>query len=50
VSKKSSQSGSQKNSIKAGKRVDSKGKGIVAPAEFQPHNAKKEALGPNTNR
>jgi len=46
MSKKSS----PKNADKAIKKSETKAKGSKAPGELQPHNAKKEALGPNTDR
>jgi len=50
VSKKSSLKPSPKNASKAIEKSETKAKSSKAPGELQPHNAKKEALGPNTNR
>ena len=50
MSKKQGRSNNAKNTAGSGKIAPPKGKSFSAPGEFQPHNAKKEALGPNTNR
>jgi len=50
MSKKSSQSAGKNKYVRKGKNAQPKEKPFSTPGELQPHNAKKEALGPNTNR
>ena len=49
MSKKSNKKANPKNTAPTGKNVTQK-ENSPAPGPFQPHNAKKEGLGPNTNR
>jgi len=50
MSKKSNKNSSPKNTTPTIKDAPKKENATGTPGPFQPHNAKKEGLGPNTNR